>query len=119
MVLRGGNPNRVMPAYRTYAEQLIVHHHGHPLWIPEPRNFGEVQVGDVGYLAEGSFYRLFNIMTSSDNPRGVPENFVPMETRKDDLIESNDHLINPGAIYAVQSMHREVNASVSTNTLGK
>ena len=54
---------------------------GHPLWIPEPNEFAggrEIFMGDVGYLREGQFIPLFNVMKPTDDPinrRGVPRGF--------------------------------------------
>ncbi|KAI0718548.1 hypothetical protein C8T65DRAFT_706737 [Cerioporus squamosus] len=66
-------------AYDTYANELWSLKHGHPLWGPEPSPaFGEVRLGDVGYLDEGRFCFLFNAMRPAGDPvnkRGVPENF--------------------------------------------
>lgn len=67
-------------AWDIYAQRLIHLGHGHPLWGPEPsQRFGEVRLGDVGYLHEGRFCFLFNTMHSADDPvnsRGVPRDFV-------------------------------------------
>ena len=112
----GFTTERVTPAYRTYAEQLIRHGYGLPLWIPESRNFGDVVIGDVGYFTEGAFYRLFNIMCPVDSPansRGVPEHFIPIADREEDIVERTSHFIPPSAVFTAQSMHREVNASAN------
>ncbi|RDX44533.1 hypothetical protein OH76DRAFT_1421293 [Lentinus brumalis] len=67
------------PAHDTYAKELWSLKHGHPLWSPEPSPaFGEVRLGDVGYLDEGRFCFLFNAMRPAGDPvnkRGVPEDF--------------------------------------------
>ena len=54
--------------------------YGHPLWGPEPcSEFGEVRLGDVGWLSEGRFHLLFSSMHGPDDPvnskRGVPREF--------------------------------------------
>ncbi|RPD68418.1 hypothetical protein L226DRAFT_548538 [Lentinus tigrinus ALCF2SS1-7] len=64
-------------AWDIYAKELWPLRYGHPLWYPEPcPDFGEVRIGDVGYLREGNFTRLFNAMHGADHPlnvvRGVP-----------------------------------------------
>lgn len=69
-------------AAEVYAEQLLSKAHGLPLWIPEPSKFGEVLIGDVGYVYDGSFYRLFNVTFPQDHPvnsGGVPEDFKVLE----------------------------------------
>ena len=58
-------------AYKIYAEQLFPLGHGHALWEPEPTRFGAVQIGDVGYLRDGAFYRLFNALRPADEDERV------------------------------------------------
>ena len=62
-----------------YAKELFQYGHGYPLWGPEPdTTYGEVRLGDVGYLREGRFCFLFNTMRPQSDPinsGGVPENF--------------------------------------------
>lgn len=69
-------------AANVYAEQLITRGHGWPLWVPEPSKEGEVLIGDVGYIYDGAFFRLFNVIYPEDhevNNGGVPEGFVPLK----------------------------------------
>ena len=116
MPILGLTSGHTTPAYRTYAEQLVRLGHGLPLWIPEPRSLGEVAVGDVGYFAEGAFYRLFNIMKPADspeNPRGVPEGFVPIGGIEEDVVDRTPRMIHPSALFTTQSMHLKVSAAVS------
>lgn len=54
--------------YNVYADQLYKLGKGYAQWQPEPTKFGEILLGDVGFLREGSFYRLFNILHDSDHP---------------------------------------------------
>ena len=70
-------------AWDIYAQRLMHLGHGHPLWGPEPcGRFGEVRLGDVGYLQDGHFCFLFNAMrtaedlVNSQSQLGVPPNFV-------------------------------------------
>lgn len=53
-----------------YSSSLETLHLGRALWYPEPHVTGEPQIGDVGYIREGAFVRLFNLDTS------VPEKKV-------------------------------------------
>ena len=51
---------------------------GHALWEPDPGNLSPaVQVGDVGFIRQGRFHRLFNVLLPADHPShenfGVPE----------------------------------------------
>ena len=42
---------------------------GHALWDPTPDSvFGPAKVGDVGYVREGRFFRLFNTLLPADDP---------------------------------------------------
>ena len=70
--------------WTIYARQLFPLSYGHPLWRPEPcLTFGEVHLGDVGYLEDGHFCLLFNATQSSEHPvnslRGVPDGFQPLD----------------------------------------
>ena len=73
--------------YNIYAKQLLTMRQGYPLWHPEiERDRGlEVQVGDVGYLYEGTFIRIFNAILQVDHPDhkmfGVPKDHKPFEVK--------------------------------------
>ena len=75
-----------MEDYQTFREELRITcpNHGYALWNPDPwRPDIPVQVGDVGYLREGKFYRLFNACLSADDPSqtlGVPDYYEPLVT---------------------------------------
>ena len=65
-----------MVAYETYASALITKGHGHPLWEPDPGDYPGVELGDVGFIDEGGFIRLFNASAGNDDPRnhfGLPQ----------------------------------------------
>jgi hypothetical protein len=52
---------------------------GHALWEPSPGGlYDAVEVGDVGFIREGCFHRLFNVLLPGDHPShqnfGVPDN---------------------------------------------
>ncbi|EKM48633.1 uncharacterized protein PHACADRAFT_266239 [Phanerochaete carnosa HHB-10118-sp] len=99
-----------------YAEQLVGRGHGLPLWYPEPTegSFGEVEIGDVGYVSEGAFIRLFNALHPADHPinvHGVPEGFVMLEPNPS-LLRSDKQHISPGPICTATTSHREVTAEV-------
>jgi hypothetical protein len=43
--------------------------YGHALWDPSPGGHNTaVEIGDVGFIREGRFHRLFNIPLSGDDP---------------------------------------------------
>ncbi|KAH8991260.1 hypothetical protein EDB92DRAFT_1778594, partial [Lactarius akahatsu] len=58
--------------------------YGHALWDPDPGNlYPAVEVGDVGYIREGKFHRLFNVLLPAEDEShalfGVPENYEQLE----------------------------------------
>ncbi|KAN0136358.1 hypothetical protein V8E53_005726 [Lactarius tabidus] len=72
------------PHYSVYREQLTSLYHGHALWEPDPANIYEkVSVGDVGYVREGYFFRMFNVLLGSDHPSnriiGEPDPYEPVD----------------------------------------
>jgi hypothetical protein len=74
-----------MAHYDIFREQLAIKYpaSGHALWEPSPRRGQDrVQVGDVGFIREGEFHRLFNALLSADHPThdelGVPQYHEPL-----------------------------------------
>jgi hypothetical protein len=73
--------------YDIFREQLAIKFpaYGHALWEPSPGSLYDqaVQVGDVGFIREGKFQRLFNILLPAEDPShenfGVPEHHEPFE----------------------------------------
>jgi len=53
--------------------------HGHALWEPNPieRFYDQVSIGDVGYVMDGFFHRMFNVTLSSDDPSNQRYNVPP------------------------------------------
>ncbi|GJE94334.1 WD40 repeat domain-containing protein [Phanerochaete sordida] len=47
--------------YFVYPTSLFSLDLGYALWYPEPHESGQPQIGDVGYIRDGAFIRLFNI----------------------------------------------------------
>lgn len=69
-----------------YSHHLSCLDHGYALFEPDPEScdFDRVRVGDVGYVRDGAFCRLFNICANSDDPinfLGVPDGFEPLPER--------------------------------------
>lgn len=73
-----------MAHYDTFREQLAIKYpeYGHALWEPSPKRPDRpVEVGDVGFIRRGKFYRLFDALLSADDPSqdyGVPEYHEPL-----------------------------------------
>lgn len=81
-----------MPAYYQpsdiYREKLSSQHHGLALWDPNPvqglfSDPNHVSIGDVGYLDNGAFVRIFNVKLPRDHPSNkfinLPEGYKPLE----------------------------------------
>ena len=60
----------VEPPFTVYRDQLTPLSKGIPLWNPNPSKniYNNVSIGDVGYLREGAFMRMFNVMLPWDHP---------------------------------------------------
>ncbi|KAH9171308.1 hypothetical protein EDB89DRAFT_1118253 [Lactarius sanguifluus] len=71
-----------MAYYDTYRDQLASLYHGHALWVPDHYGlYDQVRVGDVGYVKQGHFNRMFNALLPANDPTqvfGVPEGFVTL-----------------------------------------
>jgi hypothetical protein len=65
--------------YNIFREELATKYstYGHALWEPSPGGpYNAAEIGDVGFIREGGFHRLFNILLSGDDPshlEGVPQ----------------------------------------------
>ncbi|GJE94300.1 WD40 repeat domain-containing protein [Phanerochaete sordida] len=74
-------------AHSIYPASLSALGYGYPLWHPEPHITGEPQIGDVGYLREGAFIRLFNINADNEGHRVTrwPKPFKITETLPEEV----------------------------------
>jgi hypothetical protein len=76
---------RVDPPFTIYRDHLTALSHGLALWNPNPPNetYMKVSIGDVGYLHEGSFIRMFNVILPWNHPSnvliGAPEPYDPLD----------------------------------------
>jgi len=72
-------PVDLLPVSKVYQDQMTNPSHGLALWNPNPPKeiYDKVSIGDVGYLHEGSFIRMFNVMLpwthESNTTLGQPE----------------------------------------------
>jgi hypothetical protein len=75
----------VDPPFTVYRDQLTGLSHGLPLWNPNPpkKIYNNVSIGDVGYMHEGTFIRMFNVTLPWNHPSngllGNPEPYVPLD----------------------------------------
>lgn len=65
---------------------------GYAMWAPQPAtDEPPVEIGDVGFVWDGNFIRLFNALLPGDHPSharfGVPENYEPLQLREQDHID--------------------------------
>jgi hypothetical protein len=74
--------------YDVFREEMAIRYptYGHALWVPNPAGlYPAVEVGDVGFIREGKFHRLFNIFLPENHPShanfGVPAHHKPLELR--------------------------------------
>jgi hypothetical protein len=99
-------------AAEVYARQFISKGYGMPLWQPEPTKFGEVLIGDIGFLQNGCFYRLFNATKPSDDPInrycGVPTDFVPLVYNEATFLHTVDRYLPPGPLCSSSVTHTEL-----------
>ena len=102
------------PSYCIYRDQLSPQSQGIALWNPNPprRVFNNVSIGDVGYLQDGTFIRMFNVMLPWDHPSnrtfGDPE---PYESLAND--PSNTHYTLEGDFDRVDYYSRNVSAEIN------
>ena len=70
--------------FAIYQDELSARSHGLALWNPNPpkKIYEFVSIGDVGFLHEGSFIRMFNATLPWDHPSngllGKPEPYHPL-----------------------------------------
>ena len=89
--------------FTIYREQLSSPYHGQAIWDPKPvenlhRQPGHVSIGDVGFLHNGAFMRIFNVTLPwndpSNNLLGEPEEYSHIEPSDfgDDVLESETRI---------------------------
>ena len=57
-------PVDLPPVVKVYQDQISTPSQGLAIWNPSPlkETYDKVSIGDVGYLQEGSFIRIFNVI---------------------------------------------------------
>ena len=71
----------------VYREQLLTQYHEIALWEPSPIRslYDQVTIGDVGYINDGFFHRMFNVTLPWDDPSnnrlGKPDHYKPLNWR--------------------------------------
>ncbi|EKM50226.1 uncharacterized protein PHACADRAFT_105903 [Phanerochaete carnosa HHB-10118-sp] len=104
-----------------YSSSLDTLHLGHALWYPEPHVTGEPHIGDVGFMREGAFVRLFNLDTSApekevkfwpkrfENIESLPPDVLQIDSRSCPLVP--DHYCSDGV--ERKEMHASVDVATS------
>ncbi|KAI0291208.1 hypothetical protein B0F90DRAFT_1778937 [Multifurca ochricompacta] len=89
-----------MAHFDIFREELAIKYpaYGHALWEPSPgKLYDAIEVGDVGYIREGKFHRLFNALLPGDHDShrnfGVPEYHEPLKPKMSKHIDSGT--LNP------------------------
>lgn len=106
----------MVAAAAIIAQQLATYGDGDALWVPEPTDEFDVQLGDVGFITgDGAFNRLFNVMNPEDDPLnadGVPADF--------ETLNINPRLLNvrPGHRAAVPLTSQSVTYKSMAGNLG-
>lgn len=111
----------VMHTSEVYAGELKkTLKEGDALWFPEPLAGGEVQIGDVGYMHEGAFIRLFNVVDpekypvpTATEPDILPEQFEPLNDRRAKRLDERPRALGPGPYKSKSVVTRTVEASAS------
>ena len=73
-----------MADYDIFREQLSIKYssYGHALWEPNPGEPNSpVNVGDVGFIRNGQFHRLFNALLSGEDQPDVPAHYEQLVPR--------------------------------------
>lgn len=93
----------------AYIKQMRSVAPGHvALWDPTPwksRNYEQVTIGDVGFIQEGQFRRLFNITHGRStfiNGGRVPANFepIPFDAETDTYTKLDSSVVEPYILYS-------------------
>lgn len=100
---------------KTYGEVMCDAGLGLALYEPEPKNYDHIRVGDVGFVKQGAFTRLYNACFEADDPANensslpVPYTSISPEFRG---VSAHSHLDQgPYMSYAVKDFCASVSAS--------
>lgn len=99
-----------MKDFDIYAKHLFKLGKGYPLWQPEPTRYGEVQIGDVGFLDDGAFYRTCNVIKTD---QGFATSTDPERLEVDRMsIHRRQEAILPGMLQMGMTLELHAGANV-------
>ena len=100
--------------FNIYREQLWPLYHGFALWKPNPIEgvYNQVSIGDVGYIYEGAFVRMFNVTLPWDDE----SNKILGEPGRYDTLSSDSFVIWRETFGKVDYYSRRVSREESPNT---
>lgn len=85
--------------WNIYADQLLYHGYGYPLWMPDhDPSVSEAEIGDIGWLQDGGFYQLFNSMKAEGEPQvrdAVPIGYQPFRPPRVAIAGPQDKITHP------------------------
>ncbi|KAI0270906.1 hypothetical protein BGY98DRAFT_231093 [Russula aff. rugulosa BPL654] len=93
------NWNSYRQPFNLYREQLSSQYYGLALWNPNPviglfKDPDHVSIGDVGYLYNGAFMRIFNAKLPRDHPSNqsieLPVEYKPLKRERFDNVRRNE-----------------------------
>lgn len=105
----------VNPPFTVYRDQLTSLFHGFALWKPNPHKaiYDKVSIGDVGYVREGGFIRMFNVMLpwdhESNRKLGKPMPYESLSCGPDPLVNILEDPLGKGE-YCSHSVSTMTNA---------
>lgn len=103
-----------------YTGELQTLGEGDALWFPEPHSSGEIQIGDVGYIAEGAFIRLFNVISPEEFPvpdSELPDGFESLQAPRVRHMDERKRALAPGHHNSKSVVCTRVEASASMQVL--
>ena len=97
-----------MAQHDIFRDQVAINYpvYGHALWEPNPGGlYHAIEVGDVGYILQGKFLRLFNALLPADHPShekcGVPDSHELLKPSIADHHLALQGLYQPGILQIV------------------
>ncbi|OCH86840.1 WD40 repeat-like protein [Obba rivulosa] len=111
-------------AHKIYAQRLYGLGHGMPLWVPEPTANSEVEIGDVGYLYKGRFYRLFNATLPASDPifeeNGCPGGtaYQPFQAQSTAMFDLPDAIPPKSTLYCKSLRQLQIDGQAATPVVG-